>query len=249
VNRQLIESAVIISRSLFKLRVEGSYLGILWYLLEPLALFAILLTIRGIIGAGIEHYPAYLIVGLILFNFFRKTTQAAANCINANSSLITGLNTRPELFVLASFGMGVFIHAFEMIVIAGVLYFTGLPLIYLTLYGFVFLIFAPFVLAACFFLASIGVYVNDIDNLWAVLTRLLWFATPIFYKSMLNLPFNLNNVVNPMYHFITFTRDMVIYHRMPDMVSFLCVAIFSVVMLLLGYNLFRRLEINFAERI
>jgi ABC-2 type transport system permease protein len=248
VNRQLIESAVIISRSLFKLRVEGSYLGILWYLLEPLALFAILLTIRGIIGAGIEHYPAYLIVGLILFNFFRKTTQAAANCINANSNLITGLNTRSELFVLASFGMGVFIHAFEVIIIAGVLYFTGLPLIYLALYGFVFVVFAPFVLAACFFLVSTGVYVNDIDNLWAVLTRLLWFATPVFYKPILNLPFNLN-VLNPMYHFITFTREMVIYHRMPDIVSFLSVAIFSVVMLLLGYTLFRKLEVHFAERI
>lgn len=247
-NRQLIESAVIIARSLFKLRVEGSYLGILWYLLEPLTLFAILLTIRGIIGSGIEHYPAYLIIGLILFNFFRKTTQAAANCINANSNLITGLNTRPELFVLASFGMGVFIHAFEVIVIAGVLYFTGLPLIYLALYGFVFLIFAPFVLAACFFLASIGVYVNDIDNLWAVLTRLLWFATPIFYKPMLDLPFNFN-AINPLYHFITFARDMVIYHRTPNMVNFLCVAIFSVVILLLGYALFRRLEVHFAERI
>ncbi len=247
-NRQLIESAVIIARSLFKLRVEGNYLGILWYLLEPLVLFAILLIIRGIVGAGVEHYPAYLIVGLILFNFFRKTTQAAANCINSNSNLITGLNTRPELFVLASFGLGVFIHAFEMIIITGVLYFTGLPLLYLALYGFVFVIFAPFVLAACFFLASTGVYVNDIDNLWAVLTRLLWFATPIFYKPILNLPFNFN-AFNPLYYFITFTREIVVYHRMPDMVKFLYVAIFSVVVLLLGYILFRRLKVHLAERI
>lgn len=247
-NRQLIGSAVIIARSLFKLRVEGSYLGILWYLLEPLTLFAILLTIRGIIGSGIEHYPAYLIIGLILFNFFRKTTQAAANCINANSNLITGLNTRPELFVLASFALGVFIHLFEVIIIAGVLYFTGLPLIYLALYGFVFMIFAPFALAFCFFLASIGVYVNDIDNLWAVLTRLVWFATPIFYKPVLKIPFNFN-AVNPLYHFITFTRDMVIYHRMPDMLNFLYVGIFSALVLLLGYTVFRRLEVHFAERI
>jgi len=34
----------------FKLRNEGSYLGVLWYLLEPLSFFAILLFLAGVIS-------------------------------------------------------------------------------------------------------------------------------------------------------------------------------------------------------
>jgi ABC-type polysaccharide/polyol phosphate export permease len=248
VNKQLFRSALIIAKLQFKLRVEGSYLGVLWYLLEPLIIFAILLSIRDIVSVGVEHYPAYLISGLVIFNFFRKATLASANCINSNSSLITGLNTRPAVFVLSSFFMGALIHAFEVTIMAGVLLFTGLPVGYVFLYPIVFIVFAPFVLGTSFFLAAAGAYVNDIDNVWSVLTRLLWFATPVFYTARLKLPFNFN-AVNPMCHFITFAREIIIYHRMPGIESFAYAGFFSLSVLFTGYMIFRKLEANFSEQI
>ncbi|MBD3260723.1 MAG: ABC transporter permease, partial [Candidatus Altiarchaeales archaeon] len=64
-----------IAEAEFKLRNEGSYLGILWYLLEPLLMFILLLFVFSkSLGQDIPHYPLYLLVGIIVFNFFQKVT-------------------------------------------------------------------------------------------------------------------------------------------------------------------------------
>ncbi len=44
--RNILRISLILAKTNFKLRIEGSYLGILWYLLNPLALFLILLLIK-----------------------------------------------------------------------------------------------------------------------------------------------------------------------------------------------------------
>ena len=66
-----------LAKARFKLRNEGSYLGIFWYLLEPFLLFVIILGIRSAFvgGSGGEDYPLYLIIGLVMINFFTGTSR------------------------------------------------------------------------------------------------------------------------------------------------------------------------------
>jgi ABC-type polysaccharide/polyol phosphate export permease len=66
----------------FKLRIAGRYLGIFWYVLEPLAFFIILLSLQVNVGAGsIPHYSAYLLLGLIMTNFFIGTTGSGKSTL------------------------------------------------------------------------------------------------------------------------------------------------------------------------
>ena len=57
----------------FKLRYQGSVLGYLWAVLRPLLMFAILYVVFAQVlrfGDGIPHYPVYLLVGTVIWNFF-----------------------------------------------------------------------------------------------------------------------------------------------------------------------------------
>ena len=83
-NKQVLSTSLALAKANFKLKNEGNYLGILWYLLEPLLMFFIFLAVRRILGADIPYYPMYLFLGLVIFNFFRKTTTDATRTIINN---------------------------------------------------------------------------------------------------------------------------------------------------------------------
>src|SRR3989344_1389723 len=71
-----------LAKTEFKLRNEGSYLGILWYLLNPILTFGILyLIFADRLGNNIAAYPAYLLLGIIMFNVFQSATVEATKSI------------------------------------------------------------------------------------------------------------------------------------------------------------------------
>ena len=232
----------------FKLKNEGSYLGILWYLLDPFIMFLILFMIRNITASGVENYPLYLLLGLVMFNFFKKTTTEAAGSISGNSGLIKSINLRKEVFIFSTFLKNLFSHFFEIILLIGFLLFFKMPLINLIYYPFILLFFGFFILGISFLVSTIGVYITDFKNIWAVLTRLLWFVTPIFYKIKLELPFNIN-AFNPVYYFITVGREIIVYNKIPNFGLIMGMIFFGLIFFLIGFIIFQKYKIKFAERI
>lgn len=235
-----------IAKADFKLRHEGSYLGILWYLLEPFLMFVILLSIRNLVGKGIESYPLYLLLGLIMFNFFRKATSDSVKAISGNGELIKSIKVDHEAFVVASVLKAVFSHIFEVIVFVAFLLFFKAPALNIVFYPLVFIFFCLFILGVAFTVSVIGAYVNDMENVWEVFTRLLWFATPIFYtaKSTLWLNFNL---FNPVYYIITISREMIIYNRIPELWMILGMVAYSLAFFAGGIFIFERFKDRLAE--
>ena len=65
-NRILLHELVVTD---FKLRYQGSILGYLWSVIKPIFLFAILYVVFGIFmrgNQGVDHYPVYLLLGIVL---------------------------------------------------------------------------------------------------------------------------------------------------------------------------------------
>ena len=64
----------------FQAKYRGSALGVLWSLVNPLALVAVYLVVFGVISnksAGIPHYPLYLLSGIACWIFFAVSLQTA----------------------------------------------------------------------------------------------------------------------------------------------------------------------------
>ena len=95
-------------------------------------------------------------------------------------------------------------------------------------------------------LSSLSVYFRDVIHLYGVLTLAWMYITPIFYPISA-VPAEVAAVIefNPMYHYITFFRDLVLYGQMPQTVTVLACLAASALSFLIGFLLFRVLQRNF----
>ncbi|MCX6760298.1 MAG: ABC transporter permease, partial [Candidatus Nealsonbacteria bacterium] len=85
--RHILALSFVFAKVKFKLKNEGSYLGIFWYLLSPILTFLILFFIfSDRLGNDIYLYPIYLLLGIIIFNFFQYTTLEAARNIHEDKA-------------------------------------------------------------------------------------------------------------------------------------------------------------------
>src|ERR1700686_315616 len=87
-NRVLLSELV---RTDFKLRYQGSVLGYAWSLLRPLLIFIILylVFVKFLkLGTGVPHYPIYLLLGIVIWNFFNEMTVMSQGSIVARGDLI-----------------------------------------------------------------------------------------------------------------------------------------------------------------
>lgn len=246
--RSSVSLAFSLAKANFKLRNEGSYLGLLWYLLEPLCFFAIILLIGGVINQhSTKYYPLYLFLGLIMFNFFINTTSAALKSISSNAGLIKSMKVDHASFVMSSVFQFVFSHILEMMIFLGFMIYFKANIWLIIFYIPIFFLFLLFVLGVSFMLATIGIYISDFSNIWSVFCRLLWFLTPIFYVMPPSSLFQKISYLNPMFHFINIAREVIIYAKAPGLFTLVLMVFFSLLTFLLGAFIFKKFKIKFAE--
>ena len=248
--KKILQLSFSLAKTQFKLRNEGSYLGIFWYLLEPLSFFIILLFLGGVISNNsIDKYPLYLFLGLIIFNFFLSVTNSATTVIGRNAGFIKSIKIGPEAFVLASAFQFVFSHIFEIIIFIIFMFFYKASIVFLLFYPIIFFFFFLFALGVSFTLAVLGVYLIDLNNIWQVAGRFLFFATPIFYLIPKNTWLFYLSVFNPLYHYISISRDIIIYNTFPVFHGMFLVAVISVFIFFLGLFIFQKNKNKFAEKL
>ncbi len=235
----------------FKLRNEGSYLGILWYLLNPLLLFVLLfLVFSDRLGSNIPNYPLYMLLGIIIFNFFQNSTTDSTRTITRDySGVIKSINFPRESLIGSVVLKTLFSHLFEIILfIVFILIFKG-SLTGLIFYPLILVFLYIFIFGVCLILSSLTVYFVDLENIWFFVSRLIWLGTPIFYAIGGQTRLFYINLLNPLYYFITIAREIIIYSKIPELWLILGAIGYSLLFLLTGMLIFNKLKIKFAEMI
>src|SRR3954453_6182800 len=72
-------------------KYKGSALGVLWYLVNPVVLmgaYALVFSVLLKVAGGIDDYPLFLIIGLIVWVFFSQSLLAAAPSLVENAPLV-----------------------------------------------------------------------------------------------------------------------------------------------------------------
>jgi ABC-type polysaccharide/polyol phosphate export permease len=249
--KKIINLGFQIAKAEFKLRNEGSYLGIFWYLLNPILMFTLLLAIfNSRLGADIQHYPPYLMLGIIMFNFFQSATlESTRSIINEHHYLIKSINFPRESLITAIILKNLFSHAFEIALFIPVAAYFKLDFFAAIFYLPALVLLTAFTLGASLLLSSMTVYLVDLGNIWDFALKLIWLGTPIFYAIGGQTRLFYANLANPMYYFITLARDLVVYGRTPDWWLLLGAIAWPIVFLVAGIAVFGKLKIKFAELI
>lgn len=248
--RSIAGLSLAIAKAEFKLRNEGSYLGILWYLLAPVLTFLLLLGIfADRLGQNIPNYPLYLLLGIILFNYFQKVSNEAVNIIQPNAGIIKSIHFHREALIGSTVLKTLFSHIFEVIVLIIFLLAFGISVKTMIFYPAILLFLALFAFGAALILSSLQIYFFDLDNIWLFASKLIWFGTPIFYAIEGQTKLFTLNLFNPMFYFITIARDLIVYGRMPEIWMMLGAIGYSLLSLIIGLFIFKKLKPRFAELI
>lgn len=235
----------------FKIRNEGSYLGLFWYLLNPFLFFILLIGIFGKnLGSGIEQYPLYLLMGIIVFNFFQQTTSSSTRAVSGTySNIIKSVNFPRESIIGAEVLGSLFSHFFEIVLFTVFIIWFKVSLAGLFFYIPVLILFSICTYGISLIISSFTVYFIDLDNIWGFFTKLLFFATPIFYPLASGTPLSFINTFNPVYYFLDVSRDLVIYNKFPAASSVTGCIVSTFIFLLVGIIIFGILKKRFAEKI
>ncbi len=258
-NRVLLAELV---RTDFKLRYQGSVLGYAWSLLRPLLLFSILYVvfIRFLhVNYGIPHSAVYLLVGIIIWNFFLEVTSGSLSSIVARGDLIRKIKIPRWIIVVSSSMSGVISLLLNLVVIAIFMIFNHvavnlsilwLPLIILEIY--------IFALGLALFLSASFVRYRDISYIWEVILQALFYLTPILYpisrlkwpliREMLFISPLTQSIQAARYAIVTnktYTINQVTTNSLIRMAPYLIL----VVTLIIGVTYFRSKSKTFAEDI
>ena len=95
------------------------------------------------------------------------------------------------------------------------------------------------------------VFFHDIEFLWGVISTIWMYATPIIYSlSMFDGKAGAEWIVkimqfNPLYHFVSFIRTIILDGMSPVFTEYLICAGFAATMFAFGYFVFRKTEDKF----
>jgi ABC-2 type transport system permease protein len=185
--RRFVELTLTLARTEFKLRYFGSILGYVWSLVRPLLFFGVLyLFFTQIlkIGKGLPHYGAYLLTGIVLWNYFGEATGSAVNCLVAREGLLRKIRF-PRMVIPLSVsltaGFNLAMNSIAVLVFAlanGVTpRFSWLELIPIAL---AFIVFAT---GIGMLLSALYVRFRDVAPIWEVLLQAWFYCSPIMYVA------------------------------------------------------------------
>lgn len=173
----------------FKLRYKGSFLGYIWTLLRPLALFVILYIVFVNflrVGAAIEHFPVYLLLGIVLWNYFAEVTINGLSAVVGRGDLMRKLSFPRYVIVMAGSFSALINLAINLFVVGIFMFFNGVSVDW-GIFWLVPLIAELFIfsLALAFLLSALYVKFRDINYVWEVILQAGFYATPILYPIQL----------------------------------------------------------------
>ena len=233
----------------FRVKYQASVLGVLWSFLNPLlSMFVYLLVFSTIFKSNIEYFPAYLLTGIVLFNYFSESTSLGLNSIVSNRALITKVYMPKMIYPLAkvlSSAVNLLVSFIPMLI---VMVATGVPIHKsLLLLPVVVVFLVAFCLGMTLILSTLTVFFRDTQFLWGILITVWNFLTPIFYPETI-IPASFRTIyhLNPLYQIVYFMRCITVGGVSPTPVTYLYCFLVSFIPLAVGLFIFRRKQDRFV---
>ncbi len=233
----------------FRVKYKSSMLGMVWSFLNPLlTMLVYLFVFSTIFRSNVEHFPVYLMSGIVLFNYFSEATNLGLNSIVGNSALITKVYMPKVIYPLSKVLSSAINLCISFIPLLLVMIITGVPFHKsLLLLPFVVLCLLMFSMGMSLLLSTMNVFFRDTQFLWSVLLTMWNFLTPVFYpESIIPAQFLTVFHLNPMYQILYFMRSIIIGGVSPTPISYLYCLLAAVVPMLLGLWVFRRNQDKFV---
>jgi lipopolysaccharide transport system permease protein len=238
-------------------RYKGSFLGLVWTLVQPLLMLAVYTFVFGMVfesrwqgasGSKLE-LAAILFSGLLVFNLFAECVNRSPQLMLENANYVKRVVFPLAILPVVVMGYALF-HAAMSIAVLSVFMILALGSLPWTvvLLPLIFLPLVLLVLGLSWALSALGVYFRDIQHGIGVLVSALLFLSPIFYPvSALPPVVQPYMFINPVAFIIEQVRGVVIWGSVPDWGGLGLYTAISAFVAWLGFVLFERARRGFAD--
>lgn len=237
-----------------KARYKQTLLGAAWAIMTPLLLmlaFTLVFTRFKVNTNGIP-YPVFSYLALIPWTFFSATVSGGGLSIVTNLSIVNKVYCPREIFPIASLAIAT-VDTLVSTTVLGVLFaVTGTAPHVEALYApLLIAVLVVFSLGLALIISSTLVYLRDLRYAVPIVLQLLLFATPVAYGFDLMAKTPLRKIVysalNPVAAVIDGLRRTVLLGLEPRWIPLGAATATSLLVLIFGYLLFKRLETGIAD--
>mgnify|MGYP001061515952 CR=1 FL=1 len=234
----------------FKIRYRNSALGFLWSLLNPLSMMVILtLVFSLLLRVGIQNFPIFLLAALLPWRFFQIGTMQSTGSIAGNPSLVKKIYLPRYLLVLTSNLASFVSFLIEFVAFLPIMIALGMTVtIHILLLPAIMIIEFLVVLGISLALSALNIFYRDFYQIWEIALQLGFFLSPVFYDpSIIPERYQFYYSLNPMTKIIESTRKVLFHNVLPTVFDLAVPLLAAIILLTIGYGIFRRLEPRFAE--
>ncbi|WMW24383.1 ABC transporter permease [Methanolobus sediminis] len=236
----------------FKVRYKNSILGFFWSLLEPLLLLLVLYVVFAHVFPSVqENYHLFLLIGIVLWDFFTKGTSMGLSSIISKPGMVRQIYIPREVLIFSSSLTALMMAILEVAVFGFFMAVSGvMPTSTIVYFPPVFIVLFVLVFAVSLILGTLNTYFRDVQYIWAVVLQAGFFASGVFFDFE-TLPEDVRTILflNPLARILHMSRQSILYDTPISLQDFIFVLLISILMLLAGYLLFRKLEPGFAEEV
>lgn len=247
--RELLKTSV---KKEIRGKYKNSFLGVLWSFLNPLLQIAVYALVFPLIMKSSEtNYTVFICCGLIPWTFFATAINRGSFTMVENGNILKKVYFPREILPISVVTSEMINFIISTVIILAFVLGYGLGLTkYVLLYPLILLIQYVLLIGISFIVSSITVYVRDLQHFIGVLLQLLFYATPIAYASKV-IPENFQWIMklNPMAYIIDAFRDIFYYQQMPDIQALMVILGLGLVLCVIGYLIFSKLQKGFAEQL
>ena len=237
-----------------RVRYKQAFLGFAWAVVTPAVLTIVsTLVVKRVarFETGDVPYPLFAYMGSMTWTFFASSANQGGQSLVSNSTLLNKVYCPREVFPAASVGVAmVDLVISGSLLIALFVFYGYVPRATTAWVPLILVVQVAFVLGVTFTMSSVLVYFRDLRHALPLLLQLGLFATPVLYPLNEFVPERsqpLYATANPLAAIIDSYRRTVLDGHAPQWDLLGPASAASLVALVSGYMILKRLETRFAD--
>lgn len=232
-----------------KVKYRRSVLGILWSVLNPLLMMAVIATVFSrVFRFQVENFHVYFLTGSVIYNFISEATSTSMMSVFSSAALIKKVYMPKYIFPLEKCLFSFVNLLFSLVAVVIVMLASGIKFTLTALLFPVPVLYALiFSIGMSLLLSALTVFFRDIIHIYGVFLTAWMYATPIIYPiEAVGKKLQEIMLFNPMYYYVKYFRDVVLYNTIPSIrFNLICIA-FSLAMLVIGTLVFKNRQDKFV---
>lgn len=232
--------------------VAGSYLGWLWWFLEPLCFMLVYaFMVMTIFRASEQYMLAFVFIGNTVWTFFNKSLTTSVKLISSNKNIVTKVYLPKFILVLVKMFVNFFKLLVSLLIVAGLMAMYQVPLS-IAMIQMIPLLILLFLLTfgICVIFSHFGVFIEDLANVINILLKLIFYFSGIFYSVSKRIPAPYGTIMaklNPVAFIIEESRKALLHGQSIGFGFYAIWFVIAIITCIIGIRLIYKNENNYVK--